>query len=225
MSSIIPFDSGRSYVVRNQEVTSTSGPKITDHLGRTEEDRQFIALFDLVMRAAASGNLASCESAVKSGFVDFNATSFNKYERLDGVSPLQVAERNGHLHIVEYFKTGKISSTAEKPLLTSVAPESKSPEFTKYEYIRDRFIRALGGTGSDAEIQTLITNCQLDSKMTNLHSNKEIQALFIKIMWDYSSEELLAIINGPCTTSDGPSRPENLLGTLIAGVLQGIHDA
>jgi len=108
-SSIIPFDSGKSYVVcdlpRKQEKYEPM-----DKLGRTNQDRRFLEQFERIFLAAAEGDLKTCQDVVGNGFFDLKAVSYGRFGTESGtyfnnISPIQIAEMKGHQEIVEYFKT------------------------------------------------------------------------------------------------------------------------
>jgi len=108
-SSVILFDSGRSYVVRGFHIEHDTEYRFTDSLGRTELDRKFLNQFEKIFLAAADGDLKTCQEVVDEGFCDFNAVSYGRFgtsfgKRLDGISPLQIAEERGCREVVELFK-------------------------------------------------------------------------------------------------------------------------
>src|ERR1700722_2146417 len=67
-SSIIPFDSGRSYVVRGIQPNERTEFRFQDHMGRTAADREFLQQFERIFLAAANGDLAKCQRVVQEGF-------------------------------------------------------------------------------------------------------------------------------------------------------------
>lgn len=106
--SIVPFDTGRSYIVRSIPVEQAQY-HIIDRLGRTQEDREFLERFERIFYAAAEGNLAKCQEVVQEGFRDFKAYSIGKFttpsgKALDYISPLKVAKLNKRQDVVDYFK-------------------------------------------------------------------------------------------------------------------------
>jgi hypothetical protein len=131
--SIIPFDSGRSYVVTSIPVKQQQY-RFTDNLNRTEEERKFLEHFERIFYAAASGDLNNCQKIVSEGFCDFNAFSVGKFgtpsgESLDNVSPLQVAEFNKHQNVVDYFrshmsKIGKSGAELEQEMTELAAVDA-----------------------------------------------------------------------------------------------------
>lgn len=108
-TNIIPFGSGKSYVVRDLLIENDVEHRFTDKLGRTEKDRQFLVQFETIFLAAATGDLSKCQTVIDEGFRDFKAVSFGKFqtdsgEKLDDVSPLNIAVRKKHNKIVALFR-------------------------------------------------------------------------------------------------------------------------
>ncbi len=94
--------------------------RLTDHLGRTQEERRFVKHFDKVFNAASIGDLPACQKIVKKGFRDFNAYQLGKGKSLDNVSPLQIAKTNKHQHIVEYFNSQMNPGTESEEVYAEV---------------------------------------------------------------------------------------------------------
>jgi len=107
-TSIIPFDTGRSYVVRSLPLERTEY-RFEDSMGRTEKDKAFLNQFETLFLAASKGDLATCKGVVDQGFRDFNAYSVGRFgtgggSSLDNISPLQIAQDRGHTEVAEFFK-------------------------------------------------------------------------------------------------------------------------
>lgn len=129
-SSIIPFDTGHSYVVRSLPLEPTEY-RFEDKMGRTTEDRKFLEQFESIFLAASKGDLRVCKAVVDQGFCDFHAYSVGRYgtkqKRLDNISPLQIAQDSEHTHIVEYFK----KVMAEKNSMHPSMPTAKIDPYFK----------------------------------------------------------------------------------------------
>jgi hypothetical protein len=163
-SSIIPFDSGRSFVVRTLPLEPVKY-RIEDKMGRTEKDKIFLEQFETIFFAAAEGNLATCEKVVAKGFRDFNAYSVGRYgtqtNRLDHVSPLQIAEQHGHNHIVTFFK--KIMN--ESPLNCSPKTTFKSDPY--FEQLNCGMMNLLGALNMQKEQK------KFESDLANIKGSQE----------------------------------------------------
>lgn len=117
-ATIIPFDSGDSYIVRSLPIEEKNSSKPIDILGRTKQDREFLIQFVKIFNAANLGDLKTCQKVIKEGFCDLNAYRYfaGKVDasrmRLNNVTPVKMAEMQGHLDIVEYFH--KVSKSISK---------------------------------------------------------------------------------------------------------------
>ncbi len=108
MSSIVPFDSGKSYAVRAIS-PQVEEYRFTDRLGRTQKDRDFLEQLETIFLAAGKGDLKTCQAVVEQGFCDFHAVTYGKFgtssgKYLNNISPLQIAEMREHQDVVNFFK-------------------------------------------------------------------------------------------------------------------------
>lgn len=133
-NTIIPFDSGRSYVVCNLP-ERTENYKIHDKLGRSQEEIKFLDAFERIFYAAAQGDLKKCQAIIEEEkFPDIDAYSINKFanqgsgQSLDYVSIRKVAELNNHTHITEYFAKrfgGVAAQPVQKAPMVVMTPENQ----------------------------------------------------------------------------------------------------
>lgn len=135
-SSIIPFDSGTSYVVRSLDTNEQTPHRVTDWLGRTTQDITFLSQFERIFLAAGAGNLDKCKQVVDEGFRDLHAFSVGRFgteagERFN-VSPIEIAKIKGHAHITEYFQT-VLAGTHNNPIQPEQTFSLKKPAFVKID--------------------------------------------------------------------------------------------
>jgi hypothetical protein len=130
ISPIVPFDSGRSYIVRGLENRERTKYRFEDSMGRTEQDRRFLEQFERIFLAAGQGNLKECQEVVAEGFQDFNAYSIGRFgtnsgKSLDKISPFKIAEMRGHTKVTQYFfeKMGSSQKSSDQ----SVSEKIQSP--------------------------------------------------------------------------------------------------
>jgi hypothetical protein len=109
-NTIIPFDSGRSYVVRSFPPTAQEKYRFVDSMGRTDEEKRFLDLFVKIFYAAGGGDLKKCQDIIEEEkFNDIDAFSIGRFsdqrsnKALDYISPRRIAQINGHINILEYF--------------------------------------------------------------------------------------------------------------------------
>lgn len=145
-TSIIPFDSGRSYVVRGLPVKYDAEYRFTDRMGRTEKDRRFIEQFERVFLAASEGDMEECQRVIGEGYHDFDAVSFGRFgtasgQYLNDISPLQIAERRKHFQIVELFKTAlQDRKTVAAAVEANAANQLKKEELENRDVMRTQII-------------------------------------------------------------------------------------
>jgi predicted NAD-dependent protein-ADP-ribosyltransferase YbiA (DUF1768 family) len=142
-NTIIPFDTGRSYVVCDMPERQEKY-KIHDTLGRSEEERKFLVSFERIFYAAAVGDLKKCKEIVEEEkFGDIDAYSIGKFgnqvsgKSLDYVSPRQVAQMNGHTHVTDYFAKhfgGGVQPEKKWDQLLDKPENRKTYEFHKTSY-------------------------------------------------------------------------------------------
>ena len=78
-NTVIPFDSGKSYVVCSLPERQEDY-KIHDKLGRSAEEIKFLDAFERIFYAAAQGDLKKCQAIIEEEkFPDIDAYSVNKF--------------------------------------------------------------------------------------------------------------------------------------------------
>ncbi len=178
-NTIIPLDSGSSYIVSSAPLKQNEAYRFVDHLNRTVEEQKFVEQFERIFYAAANGNLKECRQVVAEGFRDFNAYSVGKKPSYDHVSPLQVAKKNKHSDITRYFKQvlsdpeskgQDISKMSQQELLDILCNPQLSafhPICTKQIMKNSREFQKNNYTTED-EIIDALTSSETDEKLLDL---------------------------------------------------------